>query len=265
MPMEMWEAYQERLGVTGEERDMRLNYTQKSIAHRICNSLSYHQVMINGTEQAVSILNRQDLSEKIICALPGERLIHGGIVDFAQNKWLITELDANNKVYERGIMLRCNHVLRWIGKDGTLKEKWCVIEDGTKYLIGEKSEDIMSIGDARIALTIGKDEDTIELHRGMRFLIDDGDSQDVLAYQITKPNKLFNIYNNVGVFKFILNEVNITKNDNIELRIADYNIWHPDVPLDGDHRDSELSINGVVDNARQEAAILPDDNKGVWL
>ena len=135
----------------------------------------------------------------------------------------------------------------------------------TTDLIGEKPRELITIGDARIALTIGKDADTIELCRGMRFLIDDSDSDDILAYQITKPNKLFNIYDGKGVFRFILNEVQLTDFDNKELRIADYSNWQPDVTLDGDHRDSEYTVAHIVHVATQAQEEPPNDDKEVWL
>jgi hypothetical protein len=95
----------------------------------------------------------------------------------------------------------------------------------------------MTTGDARISITIPKDSDTVKLNRGRRFLIDDPHTNNVLAYQITKPNRLFNVFNNNGVFRFILSEVNVTDNDNLELRVADYTAptmntdtdSHPDV------------------------------------
>ena len=132
-------------------------------------------------------------------------------------------------------------------------------------MIGERTRELLTIGDARIALTIGKDSDTIELSRGMRFLIDDSDSDDVLAYQITKPNKLFNIYDDKGVFRFILNEVQLTKDDNKELRIADYYNWKPGMALDSDHVDTSCAVAHIVSAAMAEAEAPPDDEKEVWL
>lgn len=124
---------------------------------------------------------------------------------------------------------------------------------------------MITIGDARIAVTIGKDSDTIELARGLRFLIDDTDSEAVLAYQITKPNKLFNVFNGKGVFRFILNEVQLTDNDNKELRIADYYNWHPEMATDSDHVDSDYTVAQIVSAAQEAAAETPDDDKEVWL
>lgn len=264
--MSAWDTYRERMAVVGStKRTALVNGARRSIARRMLESPSCHKVLMGGKEQSILITHKEDLALKRICAIPGEKLIHGGLVEFANHKWLITELDADNEIYERGLMQQCNHILRWIGKDGVLREKWCIVEDGTKYLIGEKSADLMAIGDARIAITIGKDADTVELSRGLRFLIDDSDSEAVLAYQITKPNKLFNVYNDVGIFRFILNEVNLTDSDNKELRIADYTSWKPPAELDGDHKDSDYTIGQIVSEAKAQASVVPDDNKEVWL
>lgn len=264
--MGVWDSYQARLECHGfPQREMWVQHVQASIRDRLIASPSCRTVTINGSPQLVSITHQPKMNIKKICALPGNSLTHGGIVDFANNKWLITQVDPDNEVYEKGIMQQCNHVLRWIGKDGLLKEKWCIVEDGTKYLIGEFSERIMSVGDARIAITVGKDEDTVELSRGLRFLIDDTDSEAVLAYQITKPNKLFNIYNDRGVFRFILNEVALTDNDNVKLRIADYSSWKPPAELEGDHVDSDFTVAEIVDAAREDASTPPSDEKEVWI
>lgn len=263
--MSVWESYIKRISQTGNKRDALVEQSKHSIAQMSHDSLSCHRVKIDNEWQDVLITHRQATNEKCICSIPGEHLVHGGLVDFAKAKWLITELDADNEIYDRGLMLRCNYLLRWIGSDGNLKEKWCIVEDGTKYLIGEYSEDMMAIGDARIALTIRKDGDTSELCRGARFLVDDSDTDKPLAYQITKPNKLFNVYDGKGVFKFILNEVQLTKEDNVELRIADYTSWKPSVPKDGDHIDSNLTIGRIVDMAKAKANEMPDDNKKGWI
>lgn len=190
--------------------------------------------------QLAIVDEKEDFNSKKIFSMPGEDLAHGSLVEWADSIWLVTAINARKDFCSEGRMQRCNYKLKWIDDSGNIIQRWCIVEDGTKYLIGEKTADIMSIGDARIAVTIGKDPDTDKIRRGRRFLIDDMDSPEVLAYQLTKPNKLYNIYNGCGVFRFILNEVNVTDNDNIELRIADYYNWTPkhkrpvpDVKTDG--------------------------------
>lgn len=263
--MNVWSTYESRLSINGlTKRERALNQTKSYITRKAVNSLSCHDVVINEQPRRVTILNqKEDMAIKKICALPGEKLVHGGLVDFANSKWLITELDANDEVYASGLMRRCNYLLKWLNKDGEIIEKWCVVEDGTKYLIGEKSEDMMTVGDARIAITLGKDSDTSELSRGKRFLVDDMDSKTVLAYQITKPNKLFNIYDGKGVFRFILNEVNMTDADNVELRIADYYNWKPYKELDNEHKDLDITLEEIIESATKEDN--SSDGKKVWL
>lgn len=258
-----WNVYDNR---TSTKREMWVDRTKDSIARRIVSSPSCNNVLIDGIPQTITVVHRTTHTEKRICSMPGEVLKHGGLVDFKSSKWLITEVDTDTEVYQRGLMKRCNHLLRWISKSGELKEKWCVVEDGTKYLIGEAAEDKISIGDARIAVTIGKDEDTIELNRGIRFLIDDGDVEMPMAYQVTKPNRFFNITNGDGVFRFILNEVVLTDNDNVKERIADFKNWMPQRQLDGDHRDLDCSVAELVDSITEKVETAPplDDKKG-WL
>lgn len=263
--MGIWDSYFERVSDVGSYREAAIEDAKMQISITAPESPSFHEIKMNGRTIHATITKGQTISEKRISAIPNERLIHGGIVEFAGGHWLITELDADNEIYDRGTMIRCNHILRWIGEDGELKQKWCYIEDGTKYLIGEHAELKMSVGDSRIALTIGKDSDTIALKRGMRFLIDDVDSEDVIAYQITKANRLFNIYEGEGVYRFILKEVQLTQHDNIQMRIADYSNWEPPTENDSAHVDSDSSVSDIVSDAIKESGSAPEDNEGGWI
>lgn len=271
--MSMWGTYEARLGASGDfigspRRKSTLGHAQSRISRKITASLSYDTVNVDGEYKQVSINDvADDYTTKKIISMPGDTLPHGGLIEWENSKWLVTELDAHHTIYTRGLMRRCNYYLSWIDEAGNIISRWCVVEDGTKYLIGEKAGDIMTIGDARIAITIGKDSDTDKLGRGRRFLIDDMDSDEVLAYQITKPNKLFNVYNGRGVFRFILNEVNLTDDDNVEIRVADYYSWTPRAEVSK----SDIQVNGtleqIVANAKEKKESASEEIKksGVWL
>lgn len=257
-----WDIYESRMV---ENRQAWLDHAKATIHRKLFSSLSCKNVQIDGVDRTVAIIGRAQYDERRICSLPGETLHHGGLVNYAGCVWLITEMDVDDEVYQRGIMRRCNHVLKWIGKDGVLHEKWCIVEDGTKYLIGEKVVSLMTVGDSRIAITVGKDGETIELGRGHRFLIDDDMVEAPSVYQITKANRFFNTTNGDGVFRFILTEVALSPHDNVEQRIADYSSWTPDMPLDSDHVDSESTIVEVVQAAQNKVNQPEDDNKKGWL
>lgn len=128
-----YDRYQVNMGY-GTKRDMYVEHTRRNIYRMMMDSPSCREVLINDVKQNVCIVrkNKTEMDQKIISSLPGEHLKHGGLVTFARNKWLITQVDADNQFYDRGIMQQCNHILRWIAKDGQLKEKWCYVADGTK-------------------------------------------------------------------------------------------------------------------------------------
>lgn len=105
-------------------------------------------------------------------------------------------------------------------------------------------------------MTIGKNVYTNKMRREDRFLIDDEDSDLMLAYELTKPWKLGGTYNGAGVFKFVLQEVNTTDNDNQELRIADYYKYYPK---------NETDIDSVSENAGSDATSTEDTGRRGWI
>ena len=220
--MNPWNTYRSRINAHGiTKRDSVLQRERAFLSAKLPASLSYHQLTVNGTVRNMAVINSDNLNLKTLCTMPGEDLPHGGLVEWMGNHWLITEKDANN-------------------------ELWCVIEDGTKYLTGEYGDNdfIVVRGDSRISLTLAKDEYSIQLNRNNRFLIDDYDSKNVLAYRLTKPFKLGGSYNGEGVLNFVLTECNTEDSDNIELHIANYYDHfpkekpdEPDTPSGGDTPD----------------------------
>lgn len=233
--MSIWDTYNSRITAHGgNKRDAALLRESRMLKLNLPDSLSYHSVTIDDVPQNVAIINTDNLNEKYIYSLPGEDVKHGGLVSWKDNFWLIIERDANDTVYTRAKMLQCNHLLKWVDEDGVIREQWCVIEDGTKYLTGELEDRnfIVTRGDSRVAMTIARNDDTIKFARDMRFLIDDPDSRLKLAYLLTKPLKLGGTYNKCGVYKFVLQEVTSTEDDNHVLGIADYYKYYPREPVE---------------------------------
>ena len=235
--MNVWDVYQSRANARGDtKRSTQLKREIRTIQGKLPDNLSYQSVIIYdlehgyniseeyAIEQNVAIINSDNLNEKTIIALPGEDIIHGSLVYWMGNHWLVTERDANTTVYTKAKMIQCNHLLKWVSADDEIIEQWCIIEDGTKYLTGEYEDRnfVVTRGDSRIAMTLARNAETVRLSRSNRFLIDDMESPIPLAYALTKPLKLGWSFNDMGVYKFVLQEVTTTDDDNIELRIADY-------------------------------------------
>lgn len=246
--MSVWDSYHSRVkNSDGIGRDRILENEKRAIRRKITRSLSYHHhAVINGEDRNLAIINSDNLHIKTLCSLPGEDLPHGGLVNWMNNYWLITERDANNEVYTRAIMQQCNYLLRWVSDDGRIMERWCIVEDGTKYLTGEYGDNdfVLTRGDSRVQLTIAKDEYTINFGRDQRFLIDAYESDSVLAYRLTKPFKLGGSFDETGVLRFVLTECNTEDDDNIELHIADYYKHFP----------SDRAVDKPAESEKEESA-----------
>ena len=229
----------------GTIHDTALKREKRMIVNKLPNNLSYQHAVIHlgadsyniesdagiakAIHQDVAVINSDNLNEKYIYSLPGDDIHCGSLVEWMDNKWIVTERDANTTVYTRAKMIQCNHLLRWVGNDKKIYEQWCIVEDGTKYLTGELEDRhfIVTRGDSRISVTIGRNDQTARFGRERRFLIDDTESSMPLAYALTKPLKLYSVFNGEGAYSFVLQEVDTTDDDNRELRIADYYRYFP--------------------------------------
>lgn len=244
--MDAWSVYENRIAVHGgSKRDASLIREKRLIHSKLPDNLSYHSVDIYPREhgfniesetekqfsysQNVAIINSDNLNEKFIYSLPEEDIELGSLIFWMGNRWLVCERDANTTVYTRAKLLQCNHLLKWISPDKEIMEQWCVVEDGTKYLVGEVEDRnfVTTRGDSRISIQIARNCHTVSFDRECRFLVDDEDSPHKLSYQLTKPLKSGLTYNGEGTFKFVLQEVTATEYDNHELGIADYYKYFP--------------------------------------
>ena len=267
--MGVWDTYQNRVTTHGgTKRNASLIREIRFIESKLPDSLSYHSVDIypaqygyniesdDATEhlihQNVAIINSDNLNEKTIISMPSEDIELGSLIYWMGNYWLVCERDANTTVYTKGKLLQCNHLLKWITPEHEIMQQWCVVEDGTKYLTGEYEDRDFAVtrGDSRISVQIARNKYTVALDRECRFLIDDPETPHKLAYLLTKPLKRGITYNEQGTFKFVLQEVTATENDNHKLGIADYYKHFPKVT--------------VADSAKAESD-SDTDGKKVWL
>lgn len=228
--MSAWDTYQLRvLSLGNTKRDAALQRTKRYIRKHLQDSLSFLTVTVDGRPKNVAITSTENMNEKNMFSMPNEQLMSGSMVEWDNSFWIVSEVDFSDEVYAKAKMTRCNYLLRWVDRFAVIHEQWCVIEDGTKYLIGQREDEghFIKHGDSRVAMMISKNEDTSSFKRGDRFLIDDPSADVLLAYELTKPLKLNGVYDGVGVFGFVLHEVNATDDDNHYLRIADYHKYYP--------------------------------------
>ena len=147
--MGVWDSYAARLDTRGRDRRATaFRREQRFLNVKMPTSLSYHHAIIDGVERELVINNSDNLDTKTLNSLPGEDIRHGALVEWMGNHWLVTEKDYNNELYTSAKMRQCNYLLRWIAQDGTIVERWSIIEDGTKlqlHITSVKSNVCMSV------------------------------------------------------------------------------------------------------------------------
>ena len=91
--MSIWDRYESRISASTPRRKDMIDRTQRYILNKIYSSASSFTVNIDGAMQDVAIINTDNLNEKFIYSLPGQDIEHGGLVEWMDNFWLITEKD----------------------------------------------------------------------------------------------------------------------------------------------------------------------------
>ena len=218
------ERYKNRITARGGlPRESWLKNTQTWINTKLPASLSYFTVVIDGEERQCAIISSRHPTSKQIIAMPGETLTAGTYVEWEDCKWLITEVDPQNEVYQSASMTQCNYLLKWINNNGELISRWVIALDGTKYLTGEYDQQVVTMGDARLQVTMPRDSETVLVNRGARFLIDDPEANQIMAFKLTKVNRSGSVYGGNGVYVHMMTEdVRQDGIDNYELMVANY-------------------------------------------
>lgn len=180
-----------------------------------------HEVFVVGTSA---------IGSKILCSLHKDIFYQGDIVVWKKSPWMITSIDARDDVYERFEMQRCNYLLKFTNKQGEIVEHHCVMSDVTKYLLGENSKEMLTIGDSRLSLMVQKNADTLAIRRGTRFILDDPDVDDPLCFETTKIDRVTGTLNNRGYFRFLVKETSRLPNDDVVEMVPDNSDYVPGTP-----------------------------------
>lgn len=132
--MGVWDTYGAYIGAKGgSKRDAAKKREERFIVNHLIDNMSYHTAIVDGVERQVGIINSDNLDEKSIISMPGEDLRHGALVEWMDNRWLITDRDANTTLYTKCKMKQCNHLLKWVNAENRIIEQWAIVSDGTKF------------------------------------------------------------------------------------------------------------------------------------
>lgn len=240
-----WDLYNTSLTVYGEtRRDRAIHETKQSILKRSARSPAYKTVLIDGEEQDVVITSTANLYEKKINALPNEHIYAGSIVEWNNRHWIVQYTDCEDEVYQRGIMQQCNIYLKWQNSKGEIIGRYGFCEDITEYATGVVNNKILDSLELSFKINMPMDEETVQLRRGKRFLLDVA-SDEPNAYILTNRNvnSLNFIPQDINeeyvfdgrdkIMQITITQTQLSEKDNTKLMIADYFELEETIPTYG--------------------------------
>ncbi|MDD4298891.1 MAG: hypothetical protein PHS98_04625, partial [Bacilli bacterium] len=109
-----WTLYEKKLNINGNNiKDREINTMKSNIMDNFLNSLSCKETFINDSNISTYVqVNDSKYSYiKSILMMPDKELNVGDILNFDNKKWLCTEANKTNPVYQSGTVYECNNFI----------------------------------------------------------------------------------------------------------------------------------------------------------
>lgn len=216
-------TYKSKIMSDGESRRERSkNKLINDLDKHSKDTLSYFNVLINGTEANLVVASGTMANKKNISSMCGEDFKLGDIIEYCETKWLVMTADVNDEIYVRGSMQECNYKLKFQNSSREIVEYDCVIESASQYNSGEEAFKTITIGYNQLLIYIPLNDDTVGFKSDDRFFIDNN-KVNPKTYRATRVDTVTGTFNGVGyVIALVTEDQYNPERDNIEKWICDY-------------------------------------------
>lgn len=181
-------------------------------------------------QQRTSDVYNSTMVRQILCDIGvlrcGQYVKHEGAF------WLVSALPDNNHIYEKAVLWKCKHSIRFISPlTGEIVEYPVYSTNSTQYGTGEAGKTQMTVGEDQHLIYLPYNEETIMLDAQARFLMDKN-KVNPTAYRITRVDPISYAVGSEraedGLIQWaVLEDQFNTATDNAELMVADYYTFVP--------------------------------------
>lgn len=202
------DRYTARMNLHGTtQRERAKNRLIAHLNDRMQHSLSYKDILLNGTETKLMINSGTQPYYKEFQSLPSQEINIGDYVEWANSHWIVTTCDFDDEIYRDGKLEQCNYLLKWQNELGDIIERWAVIKSASKYNDGTDANTVITLGSDQLSIIIPLDEEAIKLKKSMgkKFFIDNN-TDDPTAYELTGTGNVPDTYNGHGITSWIVKE-----------------------------------------------------------
>jgi len=169
---------------------------------------------------------------KNILAFPDDSLNIGDIIDCFGQKWIVTDVSADNTVQCSGKMYQCNLALKFqVGTGTTIYTRYGYFDSGV-FSTTTKETQTMQIGDLQFNLVLPYDTYTRTLQRDKRLatevLYKPDNTQTLRCFKVTSGDSVGGSFGSGKILKLKLREDEYnSQRDSVANMVCDYNATTP--------------------------------------
>ena len=141
--------------------------------------------------------------------------------------WLVSALPDNNRIYEKAVLWKCKHSIRFVSPlTGEIVDYPVFSTNSTQYGTGELEKTHMNVGEDQHLIYLPFNQETILLDDNFRFIMDKRRDKPSV-YRITRVDPVSYAVGSEreedGLIQWsVLQDQLNTATDSVELMIADY-------------------------------------------
>lgn len=200
-------------------RDRAIYKMQNRINRYAKYNPSYKEVEIDGNKRYINIYSTENKDTKHFACMPDEYIERGEIIKW-YGTWMVTSTDADEDVYQSGIMKRCNYELKWMNKNADIITRPSILSFPYSSLI--KDNKVYTTDKTKCQIFVSFDSETSMIRADDRFFIS-GSKDNHTVYRVDNVNDVENTFNGEGYIVLTMSQTMLnTDTDNTELRICDY-------------------------------------------
>lgn len=219
-------GYQSEADVIRAEAQARLNDDFPS-------SVGYDATLKrNGVVQPMIVTTTESTYKYRVLVRPGDDLCTGDLLEFSGRHWIVTAINSVNSLQYEGIVWECNHRFVLQKFDGTIYERWGVLDSGV-YSTTQRATEQVSIPDKQYKIYLPLDEDTNTIYIDQRLaterMYNNHGEPILVVYRITARDSVSTSYG-IGGHLLVLaarSDLYNPTTDNYDLGICDYR--HPPI------------------------------------
>lgn len=221
-----WSSYNKRLTINGTtQRERSVNQTKYNILNKAPTNPSYKKIRLNGEDTYLVINSGTKPYYKEIESLPGQKILAGDYVEWANSIWLVYEADSDDEVYTDGNLRQCQYELFWQNSNGEIVSRHAWAQNASAYNNGESGNNTITLQSNQFMVYMPYDDETLILENGLRLHMSRSNGK-CKPYKLTRPDDIANGYGEKGVLNLVFTqeEYNPTEDKLVDL-VNGKSVW----------------------------------------